>query len=342
MAPAGWVAPVPGPHGGDGARLASALGVEPGAVLDLSASLNPLAPEVAPVVAAHLDALGRYPDPEPATDALARAFGVDPARMLLTNGGAEAISLVASELGGWTEEPDFGLYPRRPASAVAAHSRNSDEPFATSRSPGSGTGGPRWLSNPHNPSGRLASPGTVAGVWDEAFYPLATARWTNADADPAAVVVGSLTKVFACPGLRVGYVLAPDSAMIARLSDRQPQWSLNGLAAAAVPDLLDMADLGQWQAGVAALRADLAALLAAHGMEPEPSDANYLLVEAPGLRERLAPEGVLVRDCASFGLARHCRVAVPDWRGLERLAAALEHAGVREGRMQDFQGAGAP
>jgi len=314
-------------------------------VLDLSASLNPLAPEVAPVVAAHLDALGRYPDPAAATDALARAFGVDPARVLLTNGGAEAISLVASELGGWTEEPDFGLYPRRSASAPVGHSGNSgdsDDRSGSRRSPGSEKRGPRWLSNPHNPSGRLAPPGTTAGVWDEAFYPLATGRWTSAKADPTAVVVGSLTKVFSCPGLRVGYVLAPDSAMIARLSYRQPQWSLNGLAAAAVPDLLALADLDSWRTGVAARRSELAALLAAYGMEPEPSDANYVLVEAPGLRQRLAPEGVLVRDCASFGLPRHCRVAVPDWRGLERLAAALEHAGVRGRQTRDFEGASAP
>ena len=49
----------------------------------------------------------------------------------------------------------------------------------------------------------------VAAVWDEAFYPLATGTWTRADT--GTVVVGSLTKVFACPGLRAGYVVAPES-----------------------------------------------------------------------------------------------------------------------------------
>ena len=283
----------PGAHGGDGARLAAALGVDPGAILDLSASLNPVAPDAGEVVAKHLDAVGRYPDPAAATEALAAAMEVDSDRLLLTNGGAEAIALVGAELGGRVEEPDFALYPR-----------------------GSG---PRWRSNPHNPSGRLARDDEVAGVWDEAFYPLATGRWTRGD--EGVVVVGSLTKLLACPGLRVGYVLAPDARFIRCL--RQPAWSVNGLAAAAVPDLLDSVDLPGWASALAGLRSRLVGLLRSAGLAPEPSDANFVLVRAPGLRVRLAPHGVLVRDCASFGLPDHVRIAVPDAAGLARLEEAL-------------------
>jgi histidinol-phosphate/aromatic aminotransferase/cobyric acid decarboxylase-like protein len=47
-------------------------------------------------------------------------------------------------------------------------------------------------------------------------------------------------------------------------------------------------------------------------------------VRAPGLRGRLAPVGIVVRDCASFGLPEHVRLAVPDDAGLARLAGALE------------------
>lgn len=290
--------PLPGAHGGDGARLAAALGVDPAAVLDLSASLNPLAPDAAAVVARHLDGVGRYPDPRPATAALAAVLEVDPERVLLTNGGAQAIALVAAELGGSVAEPEFSLHPR-------GH-------------------GPRWRSNPHNPSGCLAGPRERAGlrgrdavtVWDEAFYPLATGRWTSGEA----VVVGSLTKVLACPGLRVGYVLAADPGLVRRLRARQPEWSVNGLAAAAVPDLLDRADLPAWAAGIAALRTELAGVLRSAGLSPEPSDANWVLVRAPGLRTALARHGVLVRDCASFGLPDHVRIAVPGPDGMTRLA----------------------
>lgn len=290
--------PIPRDHGGDGAALAAALGVDVSGILDLSASLNPVAPDAGEIVAKHLDAIHRYPDPLRATEALAHAVGVATGSLLLTNGGAEAIALVAAELGGSVVEPDFSLYPRR--------------------------GGPLWRSNPHNPSGRLAAAGERAGVWDEAFYPLATGHWTRGDARTGAVVVGSLTKLLACPGLRVGYVLSDDPDLVARLRRRQPAWSLNGLAAAAVPHLLERCDLPAWALAIRCLRADLTDLLAAHGMPPHPSDANYVIVRAPGLRDRLARRGILVRDCASFGLDGHARIAVPSPDGLARLASALD------------------
>jgi histidinol-phosphate/aromatic aminotransferase/cobyric acid decarboxylase-like protein len=261
---------------------------------------------VAPLVARHLDALGRYPDPGPATAELAAALGVDRARLLLTNGGAEAIALVAAELGrGWVDEPDFSLY-RRHLPVVEA-------------------GAPRFRSNPHSPSGRLAAPDDRAAGWDEAFYPLATGRWTRGDHVRGAVVVGSLTKLFACPGLRLGYVVAPDDALVDRLARRQPAWSVNGLALAVLPELLAAADLTGWAAGVADLRADLTTVLRRHGLDPEAGDANWVLVRAPGLREALLPAGVVVRDCATFGLHDTVRVAVPDPAGLARLDTALAH-----------------
>ena len=297
--------PTTGPHGGDGARLARALGVPADQILDLSASLNPVAPDPTPAVARHLDALGRYPDPDVATDAMAAALNVPPGQVLLTNGGAEAIALVATELGpGWVDEPDFSLYRRH--------------------LPGLDPDGPRWRSNPHNPSGLLAPPDQQAHVWDEAFWPLATGTWTRGDAHRGGIVLGSLTKLLACPGLRVGYVHAADEDLIHRLGVRQPRWSLNGLAAAALPELLDSADLPGWAKETARLRQELDSLLRQAGFDPMPSDANWLLVGAPGLRQRLAPSGILVRDCTSFGLPGIVRIAVPNEEGLARLADTLD------------------
>ncbi len=292
-----------GPHGGDGPRLARVLGVDPDAVLDLSVSLNPCPPDVGALIARHAAAVRHYPDPGPATGALADAIGVDRDRIVLTNGGAEAIALVAAEHPiGRVDEPDFSLYAR--------HLTRVDPD------------GPRWRSNPHNPTGRLAPSDERAAVWDEAFYPLATGRWTRAD--PDAVVVGSLTKVFACPGLRLGYVVAPDRDLAERLRARQPTWSVNALAAAVLPELLERADLGRWADQITTLRGDLEALLGAVGLTPEPSDANYLLLRgAPGLRDHLARQRILVRDTASFGIPDGVRIAVPDPAGLDQLDRAL-------------------
>jgi histidinol-phosphate/aromatic aminotransferase/cobyric acid decarboxylase-like protein len=297
--------PAPGSHGGDGPAVAAALGLDAADLLDLSQSLNPFAPDPRPVVARHLDQVGRYPDDGPATASLAAAMGVDPGRLLLTNGGAEAISLVAAELGrGWVDEPDFALYRRSLAEI---------DPTA-----------PRFRSNPHNPSGLLAAPTEQAAVWDEAFFPLATGRWTRGDADT--IVVGSLTKLLACPGLRVGYVLGPDPGTIGQLRARQPLWAVNGLACGAIPDLLAAVDLPIWSARLAAARSDLVGLLHRHGLMTHPSDAAWVLIDAPGLRAALAPHGVLVRDCAGFGLPGVVRMAVPDDAGRARRALALERS----------------
>lgn len=78
-----------------------------------------------------------------------------------------------------------------------------------------------------------------------------------------------------------------------------------------------------WSEQVAALRAGLVAVLAEHGDEAAPSDANWVLVEVPGLRAALAAHAIAVRDCTSFGLPGTVRIAVPDASGLDRLAAAL-------------------
>jgi histidinol-phosphate/aromatic aminotransferase/cobyric acid decarboxylase-like protein len=89
-----------------------------------------------------------------------------------------------------------------------------------------------------------------------------------------------------------------------------------------LPEFLAAADLPGWSKKLGDLRGDLMGLLAP--FDPQPSDANWVLcADAPRLRERLAPRGVLVRDCASFGLPDHVRVAVPDDVGLERLEEAL-------------------
>ena len=284
--------PPSGTHGGDCPAIARALGID---VLDLSQSLNPFAPDVAAIVSDHLHAIRHYPDPVDATSLLAGVIGVDSERLLLTNGGSEAIALVAREIGGRVaSEPEFALHPRGE--------------------------GPVWRSDPHNPSGRLAGEGEIVDVWDEAFYPLATGRW---HAHRPGVTVGSLTKVFACPGLRLGYVIADD---VERFARHQPRWAVSAIASAALGDLIAIADLEGWHGAIAAARDRLVDELVRRDLPVTASDAPWVLVKSPGLRARLAGRGVAVRDCASFGMVDWHRIAVPDDDGLDRLLVALDAA----------------
>ena len=289
--------PPPGRHGGDGPRVAEALGIDPASILDLSQNLNPFAPDVVAAAARNLDSLRRYPAPAAATRMLAEAIGIEPDRLLLTNGGAEAVAIVARERGGRvSSEPEFSLHPR-------------------------GSQGPVWRSDPHNPSGVLAGDGETADVWDEAFYPLATGRWS---AGRSGVAMGSLTKMLACPGLRLGYVIADD---VGRYSRHQPEWAVGSLGLAVLAELLELADPPAWSRAVAEGRAALAEAFRQEGWQVTAADAPWVLVRAPGLRERLAREGIVVRDCTSFAMPDYVRVAVPDSRGLERLEEALSRLG---------------
>ena len=303
--------PAAGDHGGDGARVAAALGLDPDDVLDLSASLNPFAPPVPVLARPHLAALRRYPDVDAAEDRLAIGLGLPRDRTVLTAGGAQAIALVATHLGaGWVDEPEFSLYRRH----LARIDRSA----------------PRWRSDPHSPSGVLAGPEAEAGVWDEAFLPLAAGVWTRGRAGWA---VGSLTKAFACPGLRLGYAVAPDAARAEALRRARPAWAVDSLACELLPELVELADPPGWTTAVARARRALAAVLAEHGWRALPSDSPWVLVPgAAGLRGALAHHAVVVRDCTSFGLPDHVRIAVPGGAGLERLSHALGAVGPRPAR----------
>jgi histidinol-phosphate/aromatic aminotransferase/cobyric acid decarboxylase-like protein len=247
------------------------------------------------------------PSPQPGADRVSGCergdgrAGVQPRLLVLTNGGAEAIALVAADVGvGSVVEPEFSLYRR--------HLLRVDE------------AAPRWRSNPSNPLGRLAAADERAAVWDEAFYPLATGRWTRADGGWR---LCSLTKLWSCPGLRLGAAIAPDAAAADRLRAAQPQWSVNGLALALLPALLATTDLPSWAAQIAELRTRFAAALRALSFDVRDTEANWVLLDRPGLRADLAPHGVIVRDCASFGLPGIHRVALPPPDAFDRVVAAF-------------------
>jgi histidinol-phosphate/aromatic aminotransferase/cobyric acid decarboxylase-like protein len=299
-----------GPHGGDAAAAARVLGVERRSIIDLSMSMNPIAPDVGGVVQLHLETLDDYPDSSSAEAALAEAIGVDRRRLVLTNGGSEAIALVANLLrAGSVVEPEFSLY-RRHLDTV------SDD-------------APGWRSNPSNPLGVLVDPVDVPEVlvWDEAFIPLAIARWTHPSLVDATVWrLGSLTKLWACPGLRIGYVIAPDVDAADRIRAIQPRWSVNALAVAVVEPLLAITELATWSRRISTARGELAASIRSLGFDVVETDVNWLLVNSGcDLRTALLRDGVLVRDCTNFSMPSTYRVAIPRSDQMNATVQAFEH-----------------
>ncbi len=289
-------------------------------------------------------AVAVYPDPESraARQALAEHLGVMPGEVLLTNGGAEAIHLTVrwwAQRGGTGRPPgrvvvlapSFSEYTRAGRAAGAEVLAVPLDPAAGfAFDPGAAAARLRagdllFVANPNNPTGQVVDPEATsfllaraaeAGAFlavDEAFLPFLPdaprlSAVPLARRGPGLVVVGSLTKFFCLPGLRIGYA-AGSAPVIAGLAALQPPWSVNALAQAAVPACLADAEYAEHtRALIARERRRLEqGLSGVPGLRVFPSTANFLLVDcrATGRTARewyllLGKRGFLIRDCADF------------------------------------------
>ncbi len=198
-----------------------------------------------------------------------------------------------------------------------------------------------WLCNPNNPTGAYLAAGEVAAllpaaadalwVLDEAYRPFVADPWPSAPLIERGnvVLLRSLTKDCALPGVRLGYLLGP-ADVLARVAAAQPPWSVSAPAIAA--GLAALQNYAAVRESLAALRAETAwlhAALLARGWRVPPSATNFLLIEvgdAAAMRRRLLVEHrIQVRNCASFGLPEFIRIGVRTRSDNERLLAALDN-----------------
>jgi histidinol-phosphate aminotransferase len=297
-------------------------------------------------IAGALQDVGAYPDESTAIAAVAERHGRSAHEVVLLNGASQAFWLAAA------------LAPRRPVCVHPSFTEPDVALRAARRPPRHVVLQPPWalspddipadadlvvVGNPTNPTGvlyprealaALCRPGRVTVV-DESFMDFVPGEpETLADERrlPGLVVVRSLTKLHAIPGLRVGYLLAP-APLAARLRAQRPAWSVNALALAAAAACVRRRDHAAAVArDTAHRRADLAERLAAlPGAAVHPGAANFVLVHLPGggaAAQRLLDDGIALRPCDSFpGLtADHLRVAVRDPATHARVVGALRDA----------------
>jgi threonine-phosphate decarboxylase len=147
-------------------------------------------------------------------------------------------------------------------------------------------------------------------------------------------VMRSLTKSFGVPGLRLGF--GATNKILARIMNRaRIPWSIGSIAAAAAEHFLTCEDhLERSRALIKGEIMWLTKALQSLGLDPLQSSVNFILVnieplglDSDILAERTMANGVLVRDCQSFGLGKgYIRVAVRNRGENEQLIAALERA----------------
>jgi threonine-phosphate decarboxylase len=298
-----------GEHGGNASVVEAYLGLAPFSLIDLSMSMNPFAENITALLSDLAYTVGIYPNSEKLQLLLAEILDVDHRYLLLTNGAAEAIALVAHEVKvAKVDEPEFSLWKKH----LCLVSKEAG----------------LVKSNPVNPTGELVPENLRAMVFDEAFYPLTKGEWSRRDFDSSStIVIGSLTKLFAIPGLRLGYLICKDESKLARMKKRQPEWPISSLSIAVAEQLLPGVDLALIRKKIIRRQQELYELLTSYDLKVNVCQAPWLLIEnASWLRYFLALEKVLLRDLTSFGMPSMLRMGLPNDSQMDFLAKALPKA----------------
>ena len=143
------------------------------------------------------------------------------------------------------------------------------------------------------------------------------------------VVLRTFSKIYGLAGLRVGYGIAPADVVEATSKVRRAFDVTGPAQAAALASLDDAREIAHRRAANAEGRAQLDAVLRAHGLEPAgPALGNFLFAEVGdgrALFEQLLQQGVIVRPLGAFGAPEAIRVTVGTADEIALFAAALGH-----------------
>lgn len=316
-------------HGGDWAGYRAEFGCD---ALDFSANVSPLGLP-AGVAAAIINALptaDRYPDPlcRELRAALAGAEGVPADWILCGNGAADLIFRLALAMRprrALLPAPTFAEYEAALQTVGCAVQRvflREENEFAVTEkfidavTPETDI---VFLCQPNNPTGQVTPPALVERlvrrcaecgavlVVDECFLDFLPDRdaWTAKqflrDA-PHLIILKAFTKLYAMAGVRLGYALCGDAALLEKMRGAGQPWAVSSLAqAAGLAALQETAYAGAVRALIAEQRPRMAAGLRALGLRVMDGQANYLLFRAtPDFGEKLRRRGAVVRSCANY------------------------------------------
>jgi histidinol-phosphate aminotransferase len=346
---------VPGPSLDD---LKRKLGVDDVAKLNWNEGLFGPLPGVLDAVARELPDTWSYPEHSylELREGLAAETGTRPDQILPGHG---IQTLILTLCSAFLSKGDRVVVPQRTYGLYAQASRAAGavmEPVAspelrldleriadTARRTGARLA---WICDPNNPTGSAISepewrafldalPPRCVVAADEAYADYIEPqdrirREDDVAAGRPVVVLRTFSKIFGLAGLRLGYAIAaPD--LVPYLQAVQEPFNVNrpalvaGTASLGRPD-----DVAERRRATSAARDHLAAGLRAAGLEPLPSQANFVLVEHgvddDELIEGLLQRGVLVRPGTELGLPGWARITVGPRPLMDRLLEALPAA----------------
>ncbi len=341
-------------HGGpDYAELALA-GIVSEDALDFSVCCNPYLPPPGVLKSLKDIKIGCYPDSDSTKlrQILSRRLSVPPEDIIAGSGTTELIRLIALAYFGSGDNvlvfgPTYGEY--RLASeifgvGVIEHRGREENSFCLSvkeiddvirQQKPKGV----FICNPNNPTGQYFSRQEVEAmlaaceshllILDEAYVNFVTEKWSSLDLvkQGNVIILRSMTKDYALAGLRLGYAVACET-IINTLRRVCPPWNVNVAAQRAGTAALNSRGyLTRCHRKIKESRDFLVNGLTRLGLPPLPSQANFFLVKVgSGMEFHLAllKHGILVRDCASFGLPEYVRIAPRTMPECRKLLSAID------------------
>lgn len=321
-------------HGGRVYEAARRLGIRPEEIIDFSSNINPLGPPSGVLAAIENSlsplSLRAYPDEHAFVSALADRDNVSPDEIVIANGSA---ALMFGALRAILPkrvlliEPAFGEYLRaciavraEVTSWLLAEKTGFALDFASlMRAVEERQFDLVVLNSPHNPTGTLyareqlltlidvAEANNVSVLLDEAFIdyaPQASLRPLPVT-KPGLVVLRSLTKFYAMPGLRIGYAVG-EAGLAAAVREQIEAWPVSTVALEAGHAALKEDEYAAQSRLVnAQAREEFTDALRGIGMHVFPSAASFLLARLPSgsgaeLARWLESARILIRRCDSF------------------------------------------
>lgn len=335
-------------HGG---QIYNAAGIA-GDWLDFSANINPLglSTNILHALTENLRGIVNYPDTNAAElkSAIAKRYAVSEKNLVLLNGAAEFFYLylnVTRPNRVMIPVPSFSEYERAARAAgcnVKHFMTDAADNFALDIDRLIAAVKPAdcvMLARPNNPTGNLIAPEKIlrlaevsSVVVDESFIDFIDAPSLKNFVSKKISVVQSLTKIFAIPGLRLGFAVVEEN-FARQLNLSKDVWNVNFLAQkAGVAALADDEFLRRTRAWLAAERKFFVERLATLPVKIFPPTVNFVLfkVASTEIAEKflsgLRHEKILLRSCANFiGLnGSYLRSAIRSHKENLRLFDALE------------------
>lgn len=186
-----------------------------------------------------------------------------------------------------------------------------------------------FLANPNNPTAKLQECGYLKQVLDicrdkgiyvvldECFISFCEGDISfisKIEEYPNLLLVQAFTKIYAIPGVRLGFLISSNKELVQKIAKQLPEWNLSVFAQmAGIACTKEIEFEKQTAAYVKKEREFLSENLQKIGIEVFYGAGNFILIytEVP-LYELLLKKGILIRDCQNFkGLSKgYYRIAV--------------------------------